>query len=113
MTQGRFLIQRRDKGVNDVTIESEGLTIGRLPGNELVLNHRAVDETHAGIKDIDGRYWVFNLSSNNGIVVNRTLMERREIQDGDLLQAGPYLLRFALAPDGLIIAVEVGAGWHV
>jgi thioredoxin reductase (NADPH) len=113
MAQGRFLIQRRDKGVNDVTIESEGLTIGRLPGNELVLNHRAVDETHAGIKDIDGRYWVFNLSSNNGIVVNRTLMERREIQDGDLLQAGPYLLRFALAPDGLIIAVEVGAGWHV
>lgn len=113
MAAGRFLIQRRDQSVNEISIESDGLTIGRLPGNELVLNHRAVDETHAGIKEIAGRYWIFNLSSNNGIVINGVLAERAQIADGDLLQAGPYLLRFTLAPQTLIITVDIGAGWRL
>src|ERR1051325_2759638 len=86
MAGGRFIIQRLDQSVADISIESDGLTIGRLPGNELVLNHRAVDETHAGIKEVDGRYWIFNLSSNNGLIMNRVLVRRREIQDGDVLQ---------------------------
>jgi thioredoxin reductase (NADPH) len=109
---GRFLIRRSDRNVNDVTIESDGLTIGRLPRNELVLNHRAVDETHAGIKQIAGQYWVFNLSSNNGVVLNRNLVERQEINEGDVLQAGPYLLRFTKDRDTLVITVEIGAGWQ-
>lgn len=113
MPTGQFLIRRLDRSVNDIHIVSDGLTIGRLPGNELVLNHRAVDETHAGIKEIDGRYWIFNLSSNNGIVLNRTLVERHEIHDGDILQAGPFLLRFQRAPGNLTITVEVAAGWQV
>src|SRR5579872_2189210 len=110
MSSGRFLIRRQDQSVNDVSIDSDGLTIGRAPGNDLVLNHRAVDETHAGIKEIDGRYWIFNLSSSNGIVVNGSLVEETEVRNGDGLKAGPYLLRFALAQQTLNITVEVGAG---
>src|SRR4051794_37604634 len=113
MPTARFLIQRRDQGVDEVSIESDCLTIGRSPGNELVLNHRAVHETYAGIKEIEGRYWVFNLSGKNGIVVNGHLVERAQIAESDLLQAGPYLLRFTLAPRTLVIAVEIGAGWQV
>ncbi|MGD1071946.1 MAG: NAD(P)-binding domain-containing protein [Bryobacteraceae bacterium] len=113
MPSGLFLIERLDRAINDIRIESDGLTIGRLPGNELVLNHRGVDETHAGIKLIEGRYWVFNLSGNNGIVLNRKLVERKAIDDGDVLQVGPFLLRFALLPDSLKITVEVAAGWQV
>jgi thioredoxin reductase (NADPH) len=113
MPSGLFLIRRLDRAVNDVRIESDGLTIGRLPGNELVLNHRAVDETHAGIKEIDGRYWIFNLSSNNGIILNRTLVERKELQDGDVLQVGPFILHFSIEPDCVKITVEVAAGWQV
>jgi thioredoxin reductase/pSer/pThr/pTyr-binding forkhead associated (FHA) protein len=108
---GLFRIKRLDRAVNDVRIESDGLTIGRLPGNELVLNHRGVDETHAGIKMIDGRYWIFNLSSNNGIILNRKLVERKEILNGDSLQIGPFLLRFGIEPGILDITVEVAAGW--
>jgi len=113
MPTGRFLIRRRDQSVNEVAIESDGLTIGRLPRNELILNHRAVDETHAGIKEIGGRYWIFNLSSNNGIVMNGLLVDRKEIQDDDQFLAGPYLLRFEHSGQDLVITVEIGAGWRV
>src|ERR1043165_6072883 len=68
--KNKYTIKRRDRRVDDVVIESEGLTIGRLTGNDLVLNHRAVDHTHAGIKEIEGEYWIFNLSQAHGIVLN-------------------------------------------
>ncbi len=113
MAAGRFLIRRFDNSLNDIQFESDHLTIGRLPGNELVLNHRAVDETHAGIKEVDGRYSIFNLSGNNGVLMNRILVERKELRKGDVLQAGPFLLRFMPAPGILNITVEVAAGWQI
>ena len=62
-TKNRFLIRRRDSdnAVDDIVLESEGLTIGRLVSNDLVLNHRAVSRTHAGIKEIKGEFWLFRL----------------------------------------------------
>jgi thioredoxin reductase len=93
-----------------VVIESEGLTIGRLSGNDLVLNHRAVDATHAGIKEIEGEHWIFNLSNAHGIVVNRRLFDQALLADGDLAQFGPYLLRIEKSSDGLVITVEVEVG---
>ena len=38
--KSKFIIQRKDQEVDTVYLESEGLTIGRLTGNDLVLNHR-------------------------------------------------------------------------
>ena len=77
--KSRFIIKRTDKvrGIDDIVLESEGLTIGRLTGNDLVLNHRAVSRTHAGIKDIDGEFRLFNLSQANGTLINGQLVERQ------------------------------------
>src|SRR5262249_22224764 len=79
--------------VDDIVIESEGLTIGRLIGNDLVLNHRAVSRTHAGIKRVNDEYWLFNLSESNGTMLNGQLVARVALADGDVAQIGPYLLR--------------------
>jgi thioredoxin reductase len=93
--KGRFIISRKDQvsQVDDVVIESEGLTIGRLIGNDLVLNHRAVSRTHAGIKRVQDEYWLFNLSESNGTTLNGQLVARVALADGDVVQIGPYLLR--------------------
>jgi len=58
----RFLIKRKDGDVaiDDVQLDSDGLTIGRLISNDLVLNHRAVSRTHTGIKQVRGDFWLFN-----------------------------------------------------
>ena len=109
-TKSRFIIKRKDKSGDDIVLESEGLTIGRLPGNDLVLNHRAVDHTHAGIKEIEGEYWLFNLSNANGIVLNRRLFDQAPLADGDVAQFGPYLLHIEKSADGLVITVEVEVG---
>jgi hypothetical protein len=107
MAINKFIIIRNDLETDPVTIETEGLTIGRLTGNELVLNHKAVSRTHAGIKEIKGAFWIFNLSHANGTMLNGDLVEDVPLADGDLIQIGPFLLRPTYIPDGLTLTVEM------
>src|SRR5262249_18998913 len=87
--------------------ETEGLTIGRLTGNDLVLNHPTVSRTHAGIKEIVGDYWIFNLSNANGTLLNGELVEKTPLADGDLIQIGPFFLRPTYTNDYLKLKVEM------
>jgi pSer/pThr/pTyr-binding forkhead associated (FHA) protein len=104
----RFHIIRKDLNLDPVTIESEGLTIGRLTGNDLTLNHPTVSRTQAGLKEINGDYWIFNLSSANGTLLNGDQIEQTPLADGDLLQIGPYLMTVAYINGGeLQLSVEM------
>jgi pSer/pThr/pTyr-binding forkhead associated (FHA) protein len=106
--KGLFIIKRKDRDTSsdDVVLESTGLTIGRLVGNDLPLNHRAVSRTHAGVKEIKGEFWLFNLSQSNGTVLNGELVDRTPLADGDVIQIGPYLLRINVTQKALTITVE-------
>jgi hypothetical protein len=88
----KFIVIRKDVTLDPVMIESEGLTIGRLIGNDLALNHPTVSRTHAGIKEIEGDYWIFNLSEANGTLLNGEQIEKTPLADGDLIQIGPFFL---------------------
>ncbi|MFL6277015.1 MAG: NAD(P)-binding domain-containing protein [Blastocatellia bacterium] len=107
-SKNRFLIRRRDTdtAIDDVVLESEGLTIGRLVSNDLVLNHRAVSRTHAGIKEIRGEFWLFNLSQSNGTVLNGELVEKTALADGDVFRIGPFLIQVNYVQNALALAVE-------
>ena len=90
-------------------IESEGLTIGRLPGNDLMLNHRAVSDIHAGIREIGGEYWLFNLSQSGTTILDGMLVDQAPLDGNAIVQVGPFLLRVVVSPDGLCIIVELEA----
>ena len=105
--KSNFIIKRKDQEVDDVYLESEGLTIGRLTGNDLVLNHRAVSRTHAGIKEFNGEFWIFNLSESNGTLLNGELVTKTSLADGDVLQIGPYTLQVNYAKNALALTVEM------
>ncbi|HMV48465.1 MAG TPA: FHA domain-containing protein [Blastocatellia bacterium] len=103
----KFVIIRKDLNLDPALVESEGLTIGRLTGNDLVLNHPTVSRTHAGIKDINGDYWVFNLSEANGTTLNGELADQTPLADGDVIQIGPFFLYPKYVADGLMLEVEM------
>ncbi|HZS07207.1 MAG TPA: FHA domain-containing protein [Blastocatellia bacterium] len=103
----KFIITRKDQEIDQIVIESEGLTMGRLTGNDLVLNHPTVSRTHAGIKEVGGDYWIFNLSQANGTLINGEQVENTPLADGDLIQIGPFMLRPGYTQDGLAITVEM------
>src|SRR5262245_51164523 len=107
MATNKFIITRNDLDTYPVVLETEGLTIGRLTGNDLVLNHPTVSRTHAGIKKVDGVYCIFNLSNANGTLLNGALVENAPLADGDLIQIGPFLLRPTYTDDYLALEVEM------
>jgi hypothetical protein len=103
----RFRIIRKDLALDPVSIESEGLTLGRLTGNDLALNHPTVSRTHAGIKEINGDYWLFNLSEANGTLLNGEQIESTPLADGDLIQIGTFFLYPKYQDDGLQLEIEL------
>src|SRR5262245_17427224 len=107
MATNKFIITRNDLDTYPVVLETEGLTIGRLTGNDLVLNHPTVSRIHAGIKEIDGDYWIFNLSTANGALLNGELVESAPLADGDLIQIGSFFLRPTYTNDYLSLEVEM------
>ncbi len=107
MAINTFIIVRNDLDTDPVALESAGLTIGRLTGNDLVLNHPTVSRTHAGIKEVGADFWVFNLSKANGTLLNGELVDSTPLADGDAIQIGPFFLRPTYTDDLLMLEVEM------
>jgi Adenylate cyclase, family 3 (some proteins contain HAMP domain) len=75
-------------------IETRGLRIGRALENDIVLNHAIVSRYHAEIV-VNGRdVWVRDTNSRNGVFVNRLRIKEEQLRDGDVVQIGPFELRF-------------------
>ena len=101
-----FIITRDDQAVDPITLVSEGLSIGRLADCELILNHPTVSRLHAGIKEVDGRFYLFNLNPSNSMVINgRRVGEREALADGDIIQLGPFFLY--MRHEGAALSIRV------
>src|ERR1041384_4010380 len=88
-----FIITRADQQLDATTLVTEALSIGRLTDCELVLNHPTVSRLHAGIKEVGGRFYIFNLSPSNSTTLNGRLIEEKEaLAEGDIVQIGPFFL---------------------
>ena len=109
----RYIIVREDLLQDPLTIISEGLLIGRLRQCELLLNHPSVSRVQAGIKQIDGNYYVFSLRESNQAILNgKAVSDNEALAPGDILEVGPFRLEFdVVGVDALSISVslEIGA----
>ena len=108
-----FIIVREERGIDPTTLVAEALRMGRAPNNELVLNHPTVSRLHAGIKEIGGRFYLFNLSSTNSTTLNGRLvpMELPEaLAGGDELCVGPFFLAVSRKDNALVITVTLQFG---
>src|ERR1700682_5218122 len=90
-----FIVAREDRGFDPTTLIAEGLKIGRASDRDLLLNHPTVSRLHAGIKEIEGRFYLFNLSSSNSTTLNGRVVnvgEPEALASGDEVRIGPFFL---------------------
>lgn len=79
-----------------VTIElKEGsLTIGRNPQCDIFLNDMTVSRKHATVEVMADGCVIEDTNSYNGVWVNDEPVERRRLQDRDLIQIGTFCLLY-------------------
>jgi pSer/pThr/pTyr-binding forkhead associated (FHA) protein len=77
-----------------------GATLGRLPDNSICLTDGRLSRHHARIDFRDGGYWLSDLASQNGTLVNdRPLTEAHRLQAGDSIELGTTRLTVMLDSD--------------
>jgi len=74
----------------------EVTTIGREAGNDLVVDEDTVSSQHARLVSRDGAWWIEDLGSTNGTLVNDAQVDGvRALRSGDVIQMGRVQLRFS------------------
>ncbi len=107
----QFVIIRNDLLIDPITIISDGLLIGRLPACEVLLNHPSVSRVQAGIKQVEGDYFLFPLRPRNPVLLNGKPVEENEaLASGDVIEAGPFQLEIEITGEALVIRVELQIG---
>jgi sigma-B regulation protein RsbU (phosphoserine phosphatase) len=69
-------------------------TIGRHQDNTVVLHDPSLSRFHARIEYKKNKFFIQDLSSSNGVIVNDAKVRRREIRDFDRLTLGQTVLLF-------------------
>ncbi len=76
-------------------------TIGRATGNDLVVSGPTVSRYQAHLNFVDGRWYVEDLQSANGTMVNgKRIHERTFLKDGDLINFGDERVVFNIVTGG-------------
>jgi dipeptidyl aminopeptidase/acylaminoacyl peptidase len=79
-----------------VALPSQMVTIGRAPDNDVVVGDPATSGHHGRIEVRAGSFWISDLGSTNGTLVNGGPVIEKQLTDGDMIAIGQSTLRFTL-----------------
>ncbi|HEY0756820.1 MAG TPA: FHA domain-containing protein [Ktedonobacteraceae bacterium] len=71
------------------------LTIGRAPGNTVVLRHPQVSARHAVLEKVESGYRIVDANSTNHVFVNGKQSSSQQLRTGDEIRIGPYRLTYS------------------
>ncbi|NVJ06491.1 Flp pilus assembly complex ATPase component TadA [Myxococcus sp. AM001] len=102
-----FLITLAEKGGGTEQREyhKNEVTIGRLPGNDIILAKGNVSKYHSRIVAKDGKFIIVDMKSTNGTFVNgKKIAAPQVLKPTDQVYIGDYILNVeALADDGPVM----------
>lgn len=78
-------------------LDETHVVLGRSPDLKLTLDHHTVSRRHAEVFcDPFGRWWIRDLGSTNGTVLNGEDITERVLQPGDFISIGDFTILFAV-----------------
>jgi pSer/pThr/pTyr-binding forkhead associated (FHA) protein len=90
-TQRTFLIV---DGNRVIFLDQPVTNIGRKADNDIVIDDQHVSRFHAQIRDIQGRFVLFDLDSTVGTSVNGRSIKQKFLKPGDVISVGGVPLIF-------------------
>jgi|GEM_PF-848007 hypothetical protein len=90
-----YLEIETNEGTRRVSLEREHLSIGRLSYNDVMLPSPQISRQHAELRRVEGRWWIADLNSTNGLHLNERRIQEHLLSDGDVIFLAPNIsLRF-------------------
>ena len=93
----------------EFSLDQPTMVIGRMPENEIVIDHRSISRHHAKFVREGKHYTIFDLGSQNGVLVNGEKYDRIELRKGDIVDLGHIRFRF-VAPGEHFVPSHGAAG---
>lgn len=94
-----IVIQRGPEAGQRFELTGDRMTAGRAADNDIMLDDITVSRHHAEFLAQEDGWAVVDMGSLNGTYVNRSSIERRPLESGDMIQIGKYRLQYLRADE--------------
>jgi len=96
---GMLIVRQGSKRGSRMALDTERVAIGRHPESDIFLDDITVSRRHAEVVRTEAGHEVIDAGSLNGTYVNRNIVERAPLSDGDELQVGKFKLVYVALGD--------------
>lgn len=93
-TMPKMVLYSNGTIAEEFPLDKQKVDIGRDPGCDIPLNDPSVSRRHANLTRIFSDYYVEDLDSTNGTVLNQRNVKKHLLKHGDVLQVGNFELHF-------------------
>lgn len=90
----KLIVNPSSASRREIPLPRTVLSIGRDPGNDLVLADAMVSRRHAVVELRGSQYFIRDCNSSNGSLVNGDRISERSLRDGDLVAIGTARILF-------------------
>lgn len=80
--------------LSEYQLDKERMTIGRRPSNDIHIDNLAVSGEHAAIIQMGNDFYIEDLNSTNGTLVNEKPAKKHLLQHADVVTFGKYQLKY-------------------
>ena len=88
-----LIVQEKGGSPKRMDFEKDEVTVGRVPGNDIVLPKGNVSKRHSRVVRQDGRFFVVDLKSTNGTYLNgRRITTPSVVRPGDKIYIGDFVV---------------------
>lgn len=94
--------------LSEYTLDKERTTVGRRPSNDIHIDNLAVSGEHAAIIQMGKDYFIEDLDSTNGTLVNAKAIKKHLLQHADVIEFGKYQLKYI--NDAALANIGMGSG---
>lgn len=109
--KAKLVLTSKDRQTaQEVPFDRPSITIGRKPNNDLAFNRPEISGSHAAFLFENDQYFVMDLGSTNGTLLNGAQLVAREkygLQDRDVITVAPYTIQFVIEDISMETMIEV------
>ncbi len=90
----KLVLSRSGVLVREIPLTKETTIIGRRDDNDIALDDTSISGQHVQLVKADNKYIAEDLKSTNGTVINSQKMDRKVLENDDVIVIGKHELRF-------------------